>query len=118
MLFVLTKKHEPFYSKELEMVPAHQKVIQPMNRGTLPAILWSLLRVSRLDNQAVVTFFPSDHHFVDERKFMAAVEWAFSLCRGTHRIRHPAWCVAREGGDRIRLDRTRISQGTRDRRSD
>src|SRR6185503_6129522 len=64
MLFVLTKKHEPFYSKELEMVPAHQKVIQPMNRGTLPAILWSLLRVSRLDNQAVVTFFPSDHHFV------------------------------------------------------
>ena len=77
MLFVLTKKHEPFYSKELEMVPAHQKVIQPMNRGTLPAILWSLLRVSRLDNQAVVTFFPSDHHFVDERKFMAAVESAF-----------------------------------------
>ena len=78
MLFVLTKKHEPFYSKELEMVPAHQKVIQSMNRGTLPAILWSLLRVSRLDNQAVVTFFPSDHHFADERKFMAAVEWAFS----------------------------------------
>ena len=78
MLFVLTKKHEPFYSKELEMVPAHQKVVQPMNRGTLPAILWSLLRVSRLDKQAVVTFFPSDHHFVDERKFMAAVEWAFS----------------------------------------
>jgi len=78
MLFVLTKKHEPFYSKELEMVPAHQKVIQPMNRGTLPAILWSLLRVSRLDKQAVVTFFPSDHHFVDEKKFMAAVDRAFS----------------------------------------
>ena len=78
MLFVLTKKHEAFYSKELGSVPAHQKVVQPMNRGTLPAILWSLLRVSRLDKQAVVTFFPSDHHFADERKFMAAVEWAFS----------------------------------------
>jgi len=78
MVFVLTKKHESFYSKELGMVPAHQKVIQPMNRGTLPAILWSLLRVSRLDKQAVVTFFPSDPHFADERKFMATVEWAFS----------------------------------------
>jgi len=76
-LFVLTKKHEPFYSKELEKVPPAQMVVQPANRGTLPAILWTLLRLFRRDERALVAFFPSDHYFADEKKFMTTVESAF-----------------------------------------
>ena len=41
VLFALTKKHEPFYAKALGKVPAARKIVQPANRGTLPAILWS-----------------------------------------------------------------------------
>jgi len=52
-------------------------VVQPSNRGTLPAILCSLLRILRLDERAVVAFFPSDHHYSDPGKFMAGVELAF-----------------------------------------
>jgi mannose-1-phosphate guanylyltransferase len=76
-LFVLTRKHEPFYSTELEMVPSAQKVVQPANQGTLPAILWTLLRLFRFDQNASVAFFPSDHYFADEKKFITTVESAF-----------------------------------------
>jgi mannose-1-phosphate guanylyltransferase len=76
-LFVLMSSHECFYTEELENVPSAQLVVQPRNRGTLPAILASLLQVVRVDEEAVVAFFPSDHHYSDERNFMSGVALAF-----------------------------------------
>jgi mannose-1-phosphate guanylyltransferase len=76
-LFVLLSSHEGFYAKELESVPSAQMLVQPSNRGTLPAILCSLLQIVRIDEQAVVAFFPSDHHYADEGNFMTGVELAF-----------------------------------------
>ena len=69
-LFVLTRAHEPFYEKELEKVPPNRMVVQPSNRGTLPAILWSLFRIVRYDEPALVAFFPSDHHYSKENEFI------------------------------------------------
>lgn len=79
ILFVLTRKHELFYTAELQKTPRIQMVVQPSNRGTLPAILWSLLRIIRLDSHASVAFFPSDHYYSQEEKFMDGVESAFDL---------------------------------------
>jgi mannose-1-phosphate guanylyltransferase len=78
-LFVLTSAHEPFYKKELEKVPPNRMVVQPSNRGTLPAILWSLFRIVRYDERALVAFFPSDHHYSNESEFMTGVASAFDL---------------------------------------
>jgi mannose-1-phosphate guanylyltransferase len=78
-MFVLLKAHERFYSRELAGVPDVHKIEQPSNRGTLAAILYSLARLARVDDQAVVAFFPSDHHYSDEAKFMAGVELAFGM---------------------------------------
>jgi mannose-1-phosphate guanylyltransferase len=78
-LFVLLRSHERFYAQELANVAPIQMVVQPGNRGTLPAILWSLLHIVHLDQQAVVAFFPSDHHYSDESKFMAGVELALGV---------------------------------------
>jgi len=77
-LFVLLESHEPFYSTELADVPSRRMVVQPRNRGTLAAILCSLTRILRSDPQSMVALFPSDHHYLDERKFMAGVELAFA----------------------------------------
>ena len=77
-LYLLLESHEPFYSAELADVATRQMVVQPRNRGTLAAILCSLTRILRLDPQAVVALFPSDHHYLDERNFMASVELAFA----------------------------------------
>jgi len=76
-LFVLLKSHEPFYSSELEDVLRTRLVVQPVGRGTLPAILCSLLKIDQLDPDAVVAFFPSDHHYSDECNFIAGVNLAF-----------------------------------------
>jgi len=78
-LFVLNEVHEPFYREKLAKISPVQMVIQPSNRGTLPAILWSLLRIIRLDKDAVVAFFPSDHHYLREDRFMAGIASGFEL---------------------------------------
>jgi mannose-1-phosphate guanylyltransferase len=80
--FVLLKAHERFYSDELPDVPPSRMIIQPRNRGTLPAVLYSLLRIMEADPEAVVAFFPSDHYYADERTFMAGVDLAFSAAEG------------------------------------
>lgn len=79
MLFVLTKKHEPFYKEELKYIPAAQKIVQPRNQGTLPAILWSLLHIVHADKDALVAFFPSDHYFANEDGFISTIERIFHV---------------------------------------
>lgn len=78
-LFVLLNAHERFYTQELWKVPPARTVVQPSNRGTLPAILAGLMRIVRHDQQAVVAIFPSDHYYADEQQFRAGAELAFGV---------------------------------------
>lgn len=75
--FSLTQKHEPFYKHSLWDVSEANRVVQPINRGTAPAILYSLLRIANNSPEATVAFFPSDHYFSDNEEFMEMVESAF-----------------------------------------
>ena len=75
--FSLTAKHARFYDSLLGDVSRRQLVVQPENKGTAPAILYSLLRLAKIDRQATVAFFPSDHYFSDDAAFMETVETAF-----------------------------------------
>jgi mannose-1-phosphate guanylyltransferase len=77
-LFVLLKSHECFYRKELGGVAPARMIVQPSNRGTLPAILASLMRIIRQNRNALVAFFPSDHFYFDEKRFRKDVESAFT----------------------------------------
>ncbi len=79
VFFVLTKKHEPFYEEALESIPKFQKIVQPNNQGTLPAILWSLLHLFHADDRALVAFFPSDHYFRNEAAFISTIERSFDF---------------------------------------
>jgi mannose-1-phosphate guanylyltransferase len=76
-LFVVTEKHERFYKAQLADVQPERLIVQPKNQGTAPAILYSLLRLSRMSKNNVVAFFPSDHYFSDDKTFMTYVEKAF-----------------------------------------
>lgn len=80
---MLLRAHERFYTHELWRVPPAQTVVQPRNRGTLPAILGSLMHIVRDDQrhgqEAVVAIFPSDHYYADEQQFRAGVELAFGM---------------------------------------
>ena len=80
-LFVLTRAHEPFYDPLLGGAAREQLVVQPRNAGTAPAILYSLLRLSKSSPSSAVALFPSDHFFSDDAAFMSHVDTAFEAAR-------------------------------------
>jgi mannose-1-phosphate guanylyltransferase len=74
----LTRTHERFYAPILGKVPSRNLIVQPQNRDTAPAILYSLMRLAATDPLAHVAIFPSDHFIDDDREFMRHVEMAFA----------------------------------------
>jgi mannose-1-phosphate guanylyltransferase len=72
-LYVVNRLHEPYYAPILGDEPARNLAVQPSNRGTAPAILYSLMRIVAVDPEALVAFFPSDHYISDDEKFMSHI---------------------------------------------
>jgi len=77
-LVLLTACHRNFYSAELAIKPC-QRIIQPSNKGTAPAIIHSLLSIYAIDKDAIVAVLPSDHYFGNSESFSATLESAFDL---------------------------------------
>ena len=75
---IVTETHERFYKSQLKDTPKNRLLVQPENKGTAPAILFSLLRIAQLSPSATIAFFPSDHLFADDVQFMSHIESAFS----------------------------------------
>ena len=80
---VVTQAHESFYSAHQTDVRGAGLLVQPRNRGTGPAIVYSLMRLHEMDSRAVVGFFPSDHHFTDDEALSDCVGQAFE-CAELH----------------------------------
>ena len=78
-LLALTKCHERFYADEVATVSPACLLVQPENKGTAPAIVYSLMRVHQADPDALVAFFPSDHHFADEEALTVQIDLAFAM---------------------------------------
>jgi mannose-1-phosphate guanylyltransferase len=81
---VLTRQHEHFYGEQFVHVPKERLAIQSDNRGTFAAILFGLSRVIRLDPDATVGFFPADHHYMRENRFVGGVGAAFAAAESSH----------------------------------
>jgi mannose-1-phosphate guanylyltransferase len=60
-----------------ETLSSSRLLIQPSNRGTAPAILYSLLHFREMDPKGVVASFPSDHHFSDDEAFVGHIDSAY-----------------------------------------
>jgi mannose-1-phosphate guanylyltransferase len=80
-LYVVNRLHKPYYRPILDGESERHLVVQPSNRGTAPAILYSLLRIAAVDPQALVAFFPSDHYISDNEKFMSHIRAALDTAR-------------------------------------
>ena len=80
-LHVVNRAHEAYYAPLLCAGSSENLVIQPSNRGTAPAILYSLLRIASLNPRAVVALFPSDHYISDDAKFMGQIRVALDTAR-------------------------------------
>jgi mannose-1-phosphate guanylyltransferase len=78
LLFAVTKAHEDYYLRDLGHCPS-QRIVQPCNKGTAPAILYTLLHISQIDRDATVAILPCDHYYSDEGLFTLALESAFEI---------------------------------------
>lgn len=76
ILFVVTQAHEQFYREDLRDVEDSRILVQPRNRGTGVAITLALLRILQRDADAIVAFFPSDHHYSSDAAFASTVQVA------------------------------------------
>lgn len=84
-LVVVTRTHERFYADQVTSLHSLSLLVQPYNRGTTPAIIYSLLRIRQLDPDAVAAFFPSDHYFADDEGLIAPVNSAFETAESGSR---------------------------------
>jgi mannose-1-phosphate guanylyltransferase len=75
-VFVVSYAHERYYSKELADAKDSLVIAQPMNRGTAVGIIVALVQVMRADPDAIVGFFPCDHHYSDDESFRSIVRSA------------------------------------------
>jgi mannose-1-phosphate guanylyltransferase len=72
-LVVLSRRHAQYFEPDLTETGV---LTQPENRGTAPAILYSLLSIGSRDPGANVALFPSDHYFTSDARFMEHVDCA------------------------------------------
>jgi len=77
-LTVLTAQHARWYEPLLSSIgAAGPAAVQPLNRGTAPAILYALMRLKKIAPDSAVALFPSGHFVADDQTFMSHVEAAF-----------------------------------------
>ena len=75
-VFVVSYAHERYYAEELADAKDSLVIAQPMNRGTAVGIIVALVRVMQVDPDAIVGFFPCDHHYSDDESFRFIVRSA------------------------------------------
>jgi mannose-1-phosphate guanylyltransferase len=78
-LFAVVRAHECFYEDQLADVKPSRMIVQPANKGTTPAIVYSLVKLLSLDEHAIVCFFPADHYYAEDQLFVRAVDRAVQL---------------------------------------
>ena len=77
-VFVVSCAHEKYYSEELMDAKESLVIAQPMNRGTAVGIIAALVQIIQTDPDAVVGFFPCDHHYSDDESFRSIIREATS----------------------------------------
>ena len=78
IVFSLTRHHRKHYLRDLGDA---QRLVQPCNKGTAPAILSALLHITQTDPDAIVAVLPSDHYYSQERIFTETLESAFAVAQ-------------------------------------
>jgi mannose-1-phosphate guanylyltransferase len=70
---VVSREHAPYYASLTRDLAPDRLVVQPVNAGTGPGVLYPLLRIRHLAGNVPVTVYPSDHYVSDEGVFVGSV---------------------------------------------
>ena len=78
ILYSVTRTHQDYYVRDLADRTS-QRIVQPGNKGTAPAILSALLCISQMDPDGIVAILPCDHYYSRECVFTSTLESAFAI---------------------------------------
>ena len=73
--------HAAAIARQLPGVPEEQLLVEPVPRGSLPAIALATALIARIDPDAVVGSFAADHDVADPATLLVAVQTAMSAAR-------------------------------------
>ena len=76
-IVTFTRAQESFCLPQLVRTVC-QRLVEPCDRGTAPAILSGLLQIAKANPDAYIAILPSDHSYSDEDAFTRALETAFA----------------------------------------
>lgn len=85
-LCLVNRAHQQYYRDALADLDPGLLIEQPCDRGTAAAIAYGTARIHAVDPDAIVGFFPADHHYADPGRLHAALVAAYDAAR-----RHPAF---------------------------
>lgn len=80
ILVATNARYKDLVLSHLPGIQESQILLEPAMRNTAPCILYSSLKISDMDEDAVMIVAPSDHFIDNEEKFLAYVESAFEYC--------------------------------------
>ena len=98
-VFLLSASHRRFYADLAQSRLPALLAEQPANLGTAVGMAFALGRIRQADRDAVVGFFPSDHHYSDVSAFREAVSTAYRVA-ASHRDRLALVAAAPHGPER------------------
>jgi mannose-1-phosphate guanylyltransferase len=68
---IVNQNHLDLALEQLTGIPGGNVFVQPQNRDTGPGIVFALLNLERIQPDAIVAVFPTDHFINDDRAFIA-----------------------------------------------
>jgi mannose-1-phosphate guanylyltransferase len=87
VLYVLARRHEPYYRDDLRDVRRARLIEQPVDRGTTAAIAYAVHRLQAQAGHACVAFFPADHYFRNVAALRRTIAMAYGFAEShPHRI--------------------------------
>ena len=81
ILIATNERYKELVLKHLPQVDESQVLLEPAMRNTAPCILYSALKITSTDENAVMIVAPSDHYIEDEAEFVRNVQSAFIECQ-------------------------------------
>ena len=70
---IINQNHLGLARDQLQALPENNIFVQPENRDTGPGMIFALMQIARIDSDATVAVFPTDHFIDDEKAFTAHV---------------------------------------------
>ena len=70
---VVNEDHLHMAKKQLQVLPASNILVQPLNRDTGPGMLFALMHLDWMHEDPIVAVFPTDHFVDDARAFIAHI---------------------------------------------